>query len=383
MKILFASDCYRFQTGGITTVITTLEKGLRARGHEVKVLALSDGFRSFKDGDSVFIGGYKYIFVPEQRRSFARHTKPLRELAAWKPDIIHAHTEASTANMARVIARATGAPLVMTSHTDFAYYIFGPRKDSRIVRSLFNLWGKYAYRGLKDIIVPSEKSRSFSHLQPVADRLTVIPNGIDPAPYRQPLAPEEKAALFRRCGLKETGFTLVTVSRMRWEKNVMELIRFMPALRKKVPEAQLLLVGEGENRKEMEAWCEAHGLSDCTCFTGRVPPEEVWRYLAMSDIYVSASVFEVHSMSWLEALAAGLPLVCREDSALIGVLENGENGFLYHNEQEYTEAVSKIAGDPALREAMHEKALLFSGKFTEDRFTENTLAFYESILKKG
>ena len=152
MKILFASDCYRFQTGGITTVITTLEKGLRARGHEVKVLALSDGFRSFKDGDSVFIGGYKYIFVPEQRRSFARHTKPLRELAAWKPDIIHAHTEASTAGMARAIAKASGAPLIMTSHSDFGYYIFGPRKDNPVVRTFFRLWGKHAYRGLETMV---------------------------------------------------------------------------------------------------------------------------------------------------------------------------------------------------------------------------------------
>ena len=52
MKILITSDCYAFQTGGVASVVLSLEHGLRALGHEVKVLALSNSRRSFREGET-------------------------------------------------------------------------------------------------------------------------------------------------------------------------------------------------------------------------------------------------------------------------------------------------------------------------------------------
>lgn len=382
MKILIATDCYIFQTGGVTSVVLSLEKGLREKGHEVKVLALSNSHRSYREGESYFIRSYRFYDYPEHRRSLALRDPLLEELKAWKPDVIHIHTEASAGRLAKIIGRQTDTPFVMTTHTYFEYFIFGRFRDSRPVRILAGLWGRKAYRQAERVIVPAEKARAFPHLQPVADRVTVIPNGIRPELFRIPVSPEEKSALFGRYGLFDNGRTLVMVTRLSREKNVAEILRYFPALLRAMPGAQLVIVGDGPGRKRLEALCADSGIGGSVRFTGRIPPDEVRRYYAMGDLFVSASTFELHSISYLEALAAGLPLVCREDPSLQGVLDDGENGIIYRDERGFVDAVTRILGDVALRARMREKAMLRADETSEQRFTERTLGLYEEVCRE-
>ena len=381
MKILIASDSYIYQTSGVATVVTALADGLRLRGHEVRILAPANTGKSRKEGDDYFIRSVPAFFYPDVRLCPARDDPLLDELIQWKPDLIHLHTEASMARMARKIAKKTNAPLVMTTHTDYAYYIFGPFHLSPPARLLMEAYGKRVYRNAAAVIVPSEKAKSFAMVQMAADRVTVIPNGIRQDRFQKAVSAEEKAELFRRYGLKDGGCTLVMITRVSREKNIMEILRFFPALLRALPEAQLVIAGDGPDRERLEKYCAAHRLQQRVCFTGRIDPDDVYRYYALGDIFVSASVFEVHSMSYLEALSRGLPLVCREDKSLLGVLENGENGMIYRSEKEFIAAVQTIAQDRALRASMHEKALEKAKEFTSDRFVEHTLALYEQVLK--
>ena len=382
MKVLITSEDYTFQTGGVTNVIYSLEKGLRDRGHEVKVLALSNRNQSFREGDSYYIRSVSALYYPEQRFSVARHDPLLDELVRWHPDIIHSHTESSTARMAREIAKSTHAPIVMTTHTDFARFLFGRFHDAPVINALFDLWGRRAYRSAERIIAPSEKARNFARLRSVADRVRVIPNGLQMERYQKPVSAEEKAGMFRRYGLRDNGCTLVMVTRVSKEKNVAEILRYFPGLLKELPEAQLVITGDGPERKRLEAFCTQHGLTEHIRFTGRIDPDEVYRYYAMGDAFVSASVFEVHSMAYLEAMACGLPLICREDASLKGVLDNGENGFIYRTEEEFREAAVRILRNPQLRESMHEKALARVQEFTDRRFTDRTIELYEEVLQE-
>ncbi len=379
MKVLLASDCYTFQTGGVTSAIHALETGLREAGCEVQVLALSDSRRSYKDGDVYYLRSHRFPDYPEHRFSFAFRDPLVTELIGWKPDIVHAHTEFTIGWIAKAVARKAGCPLVMTTHTDYEYFNFGRFRDAAPVTALGRFLGKRVYRQAEKVIVPAEKARAFAHLQPVADKVVVIPNGIRAEMYQKPIPPEERNALFRRCRLEDSGFTLVTVTRLSKEKNVMELLRYFPSLLCALPEARLLVVGDGPDRKRLEDFSAKNGLSGRVCFTGRIDPGEVYRYYAMGDLFVSASTFELHSMSWLEAMACGLPMVCREDVSLRGVLEDGANGYIYRNEQEYVGAVSKILRSPSLRKQMHENALQRAETFSEQKFAERTLALYRSV----
>ena len=380
MKILIASDSYCFNTSGVANVVIALAAGLRRRGHDVRVLTLANGGTSYREDDDFFIRSCPSLFYSDIRISFARTDPLLDDLIRWKPDLIHLHTEASVARMARTIAAATQAPVVMTAHTDYTYYVFGRFHTARPVCALMRALGKRVYGSAAEVTVPSEKARSFPQLQAVADRIVLIPNGIKLEQYQKPVSAEEKAALFRRWGLKDNGCTLVMITRVSPEKNIMEILRFFPALLREAPEAQLLIVGDGPDRKRLEGYCKRACLSERVRFTGMIPAGEVYRYYAMGDVFVSASLFEVHSLSNLEAMACGLPLVCREDTCLRGVLDHGENGFIYRTEQEFAQSVGKIIGDQALKERMRANALRKAETFSDRRFVERMAEEYEKVL---
>ena len=380
MKILICSDAYLYQTNGVRNVVITLANGLKQLGHDVRVLAPANGRKSFKKDGDCFIRSFPSFLYPDVRLCPVHSDPLIDELEQWKPDLIHVHTEADMARLAFKIAAATGAPVVITAHTDYATYAFKRFHETRPVRMTMKAFGKRFYRHAKAVVAPSEKARHFAQLQPAGDRVTVIPNGIRLERYQRPVSAEEKAELFRKYGLTDNGCTLVMVTRVSREKNIMEILHYFPALLRAVPQAQLFIAGDGPDRERLEAYCAHNGLLERVRFAGRIDPDEVYRYYALGDVFVSASTFEVHSMTYLEAMACGLPLVCREDASLLHVLDDGENGIIYNTESGFVEAVSKILRDRTLREAMHKRALEKADEFSDRRFVERTVALYEKVL---
>ena len=380
LKILLAVDSYSYATNGVVNVVLALKDGLSRMGHEVKVLTLADGHASARDGDVYSIRSFSSFLYPDFRLSLARHDPLLNELIQWKPDLIHLHTEASVARMVRAMDEQIKVPVIMTAHTDYAYYAFKRFRSSPPVCALMNFLGKRVYRDVTAITVPSEKARAFPQFRTMKDRVVLVPNGIKLEKFQKAVSEKERAEMLARYGLADSGCTLAMITRVSREKNIMEILRYLPALLRELPEAQLLIVGDGPDRKRLEKYCARGALKGRVVFTGRIPQEELYRYYAMGDVFVSASVFEVHSLSYLEAMACGLPLVCREDACLRGVLADGENGFIYRTEAEFTRSVAKIVRDKALKRCMHERALEKVKAFSEEKFVENMVKMYHDVL---
>lgn len=383
MKILISTDCYLFNIGGITASVLALCTGLRSLGHAVKTLSLSNCNKSFRDGDDYYIKSFPAFYYPGMRMSFAMRDPLLKELEEWDPDLIHIQTEGSPRWMSLKISKHSGAPIVMTCHTDYGHYVFGKYKSLPPVRAIMSNAGKFLYRQAVRVTVPSQKAADFPFLQSVQDRLTVIPNGMETENYQKHLPEHERCAFRASLGIGDNMGTLVTVSRLSKEKNVGELISLLPGLLKKDPAVKLLIVGDGPHKKKLEKLTEKLRICDSVIFTGRIPSEDVWRYYDAGDLFVSASTFEVHSMSYLEALANGLPLLCRADEALIGVLEHNENGMVYHNESEFTDFALQILHQKKLREDMGRCSLRKAMDFTCEAFASSMLAVYREALNNS
>ena len=380
MKILIASDAYVFQTSGVANVVIVLADGLRQLGHDVRVLAPANERRSYINGNDYFIRSVPTFLYPDVRLCPVRHDPLIDSLKCWKPDLIHLHTEASIARMAYDIAEATSAPMVITTHTDYAHYAFGRFRNTLPVRLFMRSCGKRLYRRAEAVVVPSEKARGFALVQAACDRVTVIPNGIRLERFQRPVIAKDRASLLRQFGLSDNGYILVMVTRISREKNIMEILEYFPVLLRVLPEAQLLIVGEGPDRKRLESFVTEQGLSGHVRFAGRIDPDEVYRYYALGNVFVSASTFEVHSISFLEAMACGLPLVCREDASLQGVLDDGENGIIYRTKDEFVTAIVRILRDDLLQENMRVKALDKAQEYSDERFVGRTLALYKRVL---
>ncbi len=383
MKILVATDCYIYNLGGITASVLALIKGLRRQGHEVRTLALSDTNRSFRQGDDYFIRSFPAFYYPGLRMSFAVRDPLLKELEAWDPDIIHVQTEGSARRLSERIRKHCRAPMVMTCHTDYGYFIFRKMRNLPPVRALLSASGRFLYRHAARVTAPSLKAAEFPFLRWVHGRVTVVPNGMEIEKYRNRFSAEERLAFRRSLGIADAAEVLVCVSRLSREKNIRELIAFLPGLRKARPDAVLLIVGDGPDREYLERMAGSPELRGCAVFTGRVPSDDVWRYYSAGDLFVSASAFEVHSMSYLEAVANGLPLLCREDDALRGVLDPGGNGFVYRSEEEFVHSARRLLEDGALRKEMGLRSARKAEDFSYDAFAASMAEIYTDALRQS
>lgn len=382
LKILIASDAYKKQTNGVTNMVVTLAEELRAMDCEVRVLALSDTHASFREGDDYYISSFSSPVYPDARQSLVWRSRYLRELKEWDPDIIHIHTEFSARRLAQQVAHATRTPVVMTCHTDYGKFVEPVLRSPRLIRTLIRAWSVVAYHGADVLTVPSEKGRDITRGYHLRCPVVVIPNGIEQEKFRRPLPPEEREALFARYGMTDNGRLLLSVSRLSREKNLEELLGFLPRLLREEPEARLLVVGDGPDRARLEAAARELGVEGAAVFTGRIPPDEVYRYYRMGSVFVCASRFEVHSLTYLEAMTCGLPLVCREDPCLKDVLEQGGNGFAYRTEEEFLAYTLRVLRDGALRQRLSEDALRRSEAFGGRRYAARTLELYRQVLRE-
>lgn len=102
----------------------------------------------------------------------------------------------------------------------------------------------------------------------------------------------------------------VYVGRMAKEKNIEELLWYQKSVQKNI---KLVLVGDGPYRTTLEEKAKEYQVTDSVIFTGMVSPDEVARYYQIGDLFVSASTSETQGMTYDEALAGGVPLLCRKD----------------------------------------------------------------------
>jgi len=158
--------------------------------------------------------------------------------------------------------------------------------------------------------------------QPIA----TVYNGVDTTQFAP--ASEQKAALRSRLGLPSDGPGLVTVCRVVAEKGIQELAEAFAAVADAVPEAWLLIVGDGPYRRDLEAWVESRGLVSRVLVVGAKPHADIARWLNAADVFVLASYNEGLPNVILEAMACGLPVVATDVGGIGEAVVEGETGFL-------------------------------------------------------
>ena len=129
MKILITTDWYIPAVNGVVTSVKNLRRGLEARGHEVRILTLSQSTQSWEEEGVTCLGSVPVGLVyPGARLRTTLVRRWVKELAEWGPDVIHSQCEFSTFFLARRLAEHLGVPLVHTYHTvyeDYTHY-FSP-----------------------------------------------------------------------------------------------------------------------------------------------------------------------------------------------------------------------------------------------------------------
>nr|WP_300005969.1 glycosyltransferase [Tissierella sp.] len=380
IKILITIDCYLPTINGVIISVITLKKELEERGHQVKVLTLSKTTNSYKVDDIVYLGSMGVgNFYPGARFTFIRENNFIEELLLWKPDLIHSQSEFSTFSISKEIARELKIPIVHTYHTiyeDYTHYFSPVKKWGRLIAENITL-KTLKYADL--VIVPTKKISLLLLRYGVDKEINIIPTGINLKKFNKSTGLNSQDGLRKELKIPINHKVFIFVGRLGKEKNLEELILYLSRLERK--DITLLIVGDGPHRKTLENYSKGNAFLNNIIFTGMIDPNEIGAYYKLGDVFVSASTSETQGLTYIEALANSLPLICREDQCLDDVIEEGINGFEYSTFEEFENSVNIVFSDNKID--LKKNALeSVTKKFSSDLFAKRIEKSYQDTIKK-
>jgi glycosyltransferase involved in cell wall biosynthesis len=190
------------------------------------------------------------------------------------------------------------------------------------------------------------------------ERIIVFPWGIDLKTFN----PKVGDGGIRR-KLEWENKSVIIHTRQLWESyGARYLIEAITSIVKEVPDARFLFCGTGPLEMQLKETVKNQGLSTYVCFTGYVPNQELAKYLNSADLYVSCSLSDGTSVSLLEAMACGLPVVVTDVPAILEWVAHGKNGLVVPrmNSKMLSRRIIELLRDGAMRKRFSEENLMIT-----------------------
>lgn len=186
-----------------------------------------------------------------------------------------------------------------------------------------------------------------------AGRVRFWRNGLD-LDLLAPTSDETRREQRRALGLPGDAFVLLTASRLAAWKRVDRALAALPAIVRAVPNALLVVVGDGEERANLEHQADALGVRDAVRFVGAVPQEEVAGYMQAGDIFLALADLSNVGNPLLEGMCCGLPIITVDAGDTGDLIRDGETGRLLPSGDAagVADAVVTLARDAAARRTL-------------------------------
>ena len=277
----------------------------------------------------------------------------MRRLASRRYDLLHSHWILPQGFTGVLAAKPFRVPHVITVHGGDVFALKGGVMAS---------FKRFTLRNANAVTVNSSVTEAaVRELGPGAAPIHRIPMGVSV----EHVAPDaEPVKAIRDRYLRDGGPLLVFVGRVVEEKGVRDLIDAVGILRSSLPGVRALIVGEGQDRPELEQYVASDGLVDSVSFTGWVQPDEVAYYMAAADIFVGPSRraengwVEAQGLTFLEAMVARVPVIATRLGGVVDSVQDGVTGMLVDERapDQIADAVRTLAADPGLVERLKQTA---------------------------
>jgi glycosyltransferase involved in cell wall biosynthesis len=149
----------------------------------------------------------------------------------------------------------------------------------------------------------------------------IVPNAVDISHFSKEYAPGILFALKKRLGKKDEDIFLITTSRLVIKNAISDVIRALSILPKNI---KFLILGIGPEETKLRALVKEKGLEERIIFLGQIPHEDMPAYLKISDIFIRPSLSEGMGNSFVEAMAAGLPVIATQEGGISDFLFDPE-----------------------------------------------------------
>lgn len=388
MKILLATVYDYPHLGGLSTHLTTLKAGLESRGHEVDVVSFSDVPKWKRDGivrGPAFLlnkmkQGKGYVWTLKRRQDELAIL--IKDAVSKKDyDVINAQDVFTT-----FAALETNVPVVSTVH---GYLTFeGISKGTLIEGSPeakeLQEAERRGYKATREVITVDTRIKEYI-LKETGVTGNMIKNFIDVESFKPEV---ERRAEFRDTyGFSQDELIFFVPRRLTKKNGVIYPILSLPAVVEKFPNARVVFAGTGEMMEPMKQKAAELGVADHVTMLGAVDHSVMMQYYALANVALvpsiySAGVEEATSISALEAMGSGVPLIACAVGGLKEIVDSGKDGLLVEeqNVEQLSDAMIKLLEDPAYGEQL---AAAGRAKIVEEYSHFAAAEKYEAIYLKA
>ncbi len=368
MKVLEATDFFYPWIAGPAPFVDNLSRGLAAHGHELVIACPSPTGSPATEGVNPRLHRVRTWPVPVGYR--LRTGAPLIDLVLlvrrWRPDVVHIHHPFPVSVAALTAARLHGVPVLATNHTIPECSLYGFRRNVA-----YPFASRAMSRGIRAVLerasvvtTPTATAARMLKDAGFGGEVIALSNGIDTARFSPAPSPPSSA-------------TVLYTGRLDAEKEVETLIRAVPL----VPEqaaVRFRIGGEGSDRARLERLASDLGVSHRVTFTGYVSEAELPEVYRAASLYVMPSPVELQSISTLEALASGLPVVGADSGALPELVKPDLTGLLFPpgDHVALANAIIRLVADGPLMGRLRAGAR----RLSQQHAISETVRRYEEIL---
>lgn len=320
LHVAIVTETYPPEVNGVAMTLGHMVRGLLARGHRVSLTRprqhADDVAESAARPTTTLVHGLPIPGYAGLRFGLPAARLLRRRWRAERPDVVQVVTEGPLGASAIAVARELNIPVVSEFHTNFHAYSRHYRLgwlESLVAAHLRRLHNRSALT-----LVPSHQL-GIDLLRRGYRQVRVVARGVD----MQLFDPARRSdALRASWGAAADDLVVAHVGRLAPEKNLPLLHTAFAEIRRHVPGARLLLVGDGPSRRQLEK-DHPHSI-----FAGMRHGEDLAAHYASADLFLFPSMTETYGNVTLEALASGLPLVAYRMAAAAELIRHGHNGML-------------------------------------------------------
>ena len=410
MKIAIATAVYYPQINGVAVFSHNLAVGLARRGHEVMVICPSQTRRPYtRTVDGVKVVHLKSTDlkvypdqihdVPKRKQALGvrlphiiyKHglkasVFPSKEVAealdGFQPEVVHVQVSDPIGLAVVKWARAAGVPVVTTEHNQ-PEVLTDPLHIPRVLKRPVNyaLASYFRNRQSKSDFVTMPTKQAIDGMLFATGRKFEVPvaavsNGVDLSRFKPGETPE---SIYKKYGLAVGVPTALYVGRVDPEKKVGVVIEAFLQVLESVPDAQMVIVGDGVDKARLE---RKYAAVDAVKFLGRVVGDDLYELYKVGTVFATASEIETQGIVLIEAAASGLPLIAVDKGAVAEVCMDGENGYLCEpgSSSEIAAAMRKILTDEKLREKFSQKSIEIAREHDFETTLDRFINIYEKVV---
>lgn len=345
-RIAVVTETYPPEVNGAAMSLARIVTGLREHGHDLQLIRprqrTGDVARSSACFEEFLTGGWLIPRYPDLRMGVPSRRALVQLWSLRRPDVVHIATEGPLGWSALQAALHLKLPVTSDFRTNFQAY--GKHyKIGWLAKPILAYLRRFHNRAACTM-VPTETLRAQLAAQRF-ERITVVGRGIDTRLFD----PQRRSdALRKSWGAAPQAPVLVCVGRLAPEKNLGTALDVYHAVREAMPEARLVLVGDGPMRNELRARCPDAVLA------GQRHGEDLAAHYASADLFLCPSLTETYGNVVPEAMASGLAVVAFDRAAAGQLIRTGRNGVLVDGDdgKAFTRAAMTLLADGPRRVAI-------------------------------